>query len=155
MVYHSPLLVVTDLDRSLTFFKDVLGLDVILDFGANVTLTGGISLQTLDSWAEFLGTNPQAITFGGRAYELYFEEEDFDTFAVHLKTLGVPCVHPVLEHRWGQRAVRFSDPDGHIIEVGESMAAVCKRFLDQGMTIEEAAVRMDVPLDYAKDLMKF
>ena len=48
--------------------------------------------------------------------------------------------------------VRFRDPDGHIIEVGENMTAVC-RFLDSGMTPEEAAARMDVPVDYVRERM--
>lgn len=59
-------------------------------------------------------------------------------------------MHPVVEHPWGQRAVRFYDPDLHIIEVGENMKTVCRRFLDSGMTEEEAAKRMDVPLKYIK-----
>ncbi len=49
--------------------------------------------------------------------------------------------------------VRFRDPDGHIIEVGENMTAVCRRFLDSGMTPEEAAARMDVPVDYVRERM--
>lgn len=52
------------------------------------------------------------------------------------------------EHRWGQRVVRFYDPDLHIIEVGEKMGTVCRRFLDGGMTVKEVAVRMDVPADF-------
>ena len=40
------------------------------------------------------------------------------------------------------------DPDGHIIEVGETMASVVRRFLAQGLTLEEVAQRMDVPLEY-------
>lgn len=42
--------------------------------------------------------------------------------------------------------VRFYDPDKHIIEVGENMKFVCKRFADSGMTNEEIAERMDVPV---------
>ena len=38
---------------------------------------------------------------------------------------------------------RFYDPDGHLIEVGESMKMVIKRFLDRGMTMEEIAEKMD------------
>ena len=57
------------------------------------------------------------------------------------------------EYPWGQRVVRFRDPDGHIIEVGENMTAVCRRFLDSGMTPEEAAARMDVPVDYVRERM--
>lgn len=49
---------------------------------------------------------------------------------------------PVMDHAWGQRVVRFYDPDYHIIEVGENMKAVCKRFSGEGMTLEGISERM-------------
>jgi lactoylglutathione lyase len=42
-----------------------------------------------------------------------------------------------MEHSWGQRVVRIYDPDKHIIEIGENIKAVCKRFLDRGITPEQ------------------
>ena len=92
--------------------------------------------------------------FGANSAEIYFEEEDFDAFADRLKTLAVDYVHPVKEHAWGQRVVRFYDPDRHIVEVGENMKAVCRRFLNSGMTPEQAAERMDVPIRYVKSCMR-
>jgi catechol 2,3-dioxygenase-like lactoylglutathione lyase family enzyme len=41
MRYQSPLIVVSDVERSKAFYKRYLGLDVAADFGANVTLTRG------------------------------------------------------------------------------------------------------------------
>ena len=49
---------------------------------------------------------------------------------------------------WGQRVVRFYDPDGHIIEVGEKLDAVISRFMEQGLSTEETAARMDIPVDF-------
>ncbi|WP_293659630.1 hypothetical protein [Phascolarctobacterium sp.] len=46
--------------------------------------------------------------------------------------------------------MRFYDPDRHILEVGENMKAVCQRFLNSGMSIEETAVRMDVPEKFVR-----
>ncbi len=149
MNYRNPLLVVKQLDRSIAFYKEVLGLHVILDFGANVTLTGGICLQSAESWAGFLDKKEAEIAYGGLDGELYFEEEDFDAFIKKLEGLeSISYVHGVKEHAWGQRAVRIYDPDRHIIEIGEDMLQVCKRFFDSGMTSEEVAVRMDVPVGY-------
>lgn len=62
--------------------------------------------------------------------------------------MEVEYVHPVKEHAWGQRVVRLYDPDKHVGEVGEKMWAVCCRFLESGMTPEQVAQRMDVPVDY-------
>ena len=53
-----PLFAVRDMERSLAFYRDVLGLEVVNDFGANVVLTGGLSLQTLETWVEFLDELP-------------------------------------------------------------------------------------------------
>lgn len=130
------------------FYRRVLGLSVILDFGANVTLTGGVCLQTPDSWREFINGKP--VSMGANAGELYFEEDDFDAFAEKLQKLDLKYVHSVKEHRWGQRVARFYDPDGHILEVGENMSAVCRRFLECGMTEAQTAERMDVPLNFVR-----
>ena len=150
MKFQNPLLVAADLETSKKFYKDLLGLRVILDFGANVTLTGGVCLQTKETWMDFIGAKEDEIIFGGNNAELYFEEDDFDAFAEKLETHDIVYVHPVMEHRWGQRVVRFYDPDRHIIEVGENIKTVARRFLDSGMTEGEVAVRMNVPLEFVQ-----
>lgn len=155
MEMGTPLLAVRDLDKSLAFYQAVLGMEVREDFGANVVLTGGFCLQTLDTWAEFLGKMPEDIAFGGCDTELYFTAEDFDAF---LKTLlnhpEAELVRPPVEHRWGQRAVRFYDPDRHVIEVAEPLSAVCRRFRDSGLTPEGIARRMDVSEDFVRRCLK-
>ncbi len=149
MKFKNPLLVVSDMDRSISFYRETLGLRVVMDFGANVTLTGGVCLQTADSWRDFIQAPAGSITFGGKNAEIYFEEDDFDAFIEKLSRMEhIRYVHTVVEHSWGQRAVRFYDPDLHIIEVGENMKAVCRRFLDDGMSVEAAAKRMDVPIRF-------
>lgn len=155
MKFIAPLLVVSDLETSKAFYRNVLGLHITADFGANVTFTGGLSLQTLDTWDGFIERPQKDISFAGNDHELYFEEKDFDGLVERLKNIGgIEYVHSVKEHPWGQRALRFYDPDRHIIEVGESMKAVCKRFSDSGMGEEAIARRMDVPLAYVRKLLR-
>lgn len=151
MKFQGPMLVVNDIEKSQKFYKEVLGLRKILDYGANVTLTGGFSLQTKESWVEFIHKDDNSILFGGNNFELYFEEDDFDVFIQKISKIDyIEYVHPVCEHSWGQRAVRLYDPDRHIIEVGENLKSVCKRFLNSGLTIEEVAERMGVPIKFVK-----
>lgn len=152
MKFKNPMLVVADIEKSVEFYKKVFGLHVIMDFGANKTLTGGLALQTVETYKDFIGTND--ISFGGNNFEIYFEEDDFDKFADRLKEYDIEYVHPIIEHSWGQRVVRFYDPDKHIVEVGENMKIVCKRFLDSGMTPEQVAEFMNVPMKFIKACMR-
>lgn len=152
MKLKSPMLVVTDIEQSVEFYKKVFGLHVIMDFGANKTLTGGLALQTVETYEQFIGTSK--ISFGGNNFEIYFEEDDFDKFASRLEGCDIEYVHPVKEHSWGQRVVRFYDPDRHIIEVGKNMKVVCRRFLNSGMTAEQVAKRMDVPVKFVNSCMR-
>lgn len=152
MKLKNPLLVVVDMDKTVEFYKKVLGLRVIMDLGSNKTLTGGLSLQTMKTYKEFTGLSE--ISFGGNDFEVYFEEEDFDEFMEKLNGFDIEYVNPVMKHSWGQRVVRFYDPDRHIIEVGENMKTVCRRFLDSGMTPDQVAKRMDVPIKYVNACMR-
>ena len=113
MKMKNSMLIVADIDKSAEFYKKVLGLNVIMDFGANKTLTGGLVLQTLGTWQKFIDSDD--ISFGSNSFEIYFETDDFDTFAEKLKTCDVQYLHPIKEHSWGQRVVRIYDPDRHII----------------------------------------
>ena len=56
MKYTGALIAVNDIEKSKQFYHDVLGLDVVADFGANVTLTGGVVLQALETWQSFIRT---------------------------------------------------------------------------------------------------
>ena len=81
--------------------------------------------------------------------ELYFETDDFDGFLKILSQYpNVVYVHPPKKHDWQQRVVRIFDPDGHIIEIGESMAHIAKRFLSEGKTPEETAALIQHPIEF-------
>lgn len=52
--------------------------------------------------------------------ELYFEERDLEGFVRRLEDLypDTVYVNRLMTHTWGQKVVRFYDPDGNLIEVG-------------------------------------
>lgn len=152
MKLKNPMLIVSDIDISVKFYNMVLGLRVTADFGENKTLTGGLVLQTADSYKGFIENKD--ISFGSNSFEIYFEEDDFDKFTDKLKLMDIDYLHTVKEHSWGQRAVRFYDPDKHIIEVGENIKAVCERFYSNGMTRAEIAKRMDVPVKFVNACLR-
>lgn len=154
MKFTSPLIVVEDMEKSRAFYEKVLNQTVILDFGANITFAGDFSLQTKPTWKDFIGKEKE-IAKKSNNFELYFEEENFEAFLSHLHSFEeIEYVHEVKEYPWGQRVVRLYDPDGHIIEVGESMRTVIRRFLASGMSVEEAAERSQFPVNFVKSCME-
>ena len=90
MKYVCALIAVSDMENSKRFYRDTLGLDVVEDFGANVTLEGGIALQTLDSWKKFIQMDN--VVLPSNSGELYFEEDDLDGFCARLKTRDIRYV---------------------------------------------------------------
>ena len=149
MNYKGTLIVVKDMEKAKRFYHDLLGLGIVDDFGANVVLSEGILLQTADTWTNFIRKPEKEIVYYNNASELYFEINDMESFANKLSNFPyIVYLHPIIEHSWGQRAVRFYDLDGHIIEVGENMVMVVKRFIANGLSIEETANRMDVDISY-------
>lgn len=151
-MYKGTLIAVKNMEESKKFYQNILGMNVVGDFGANVQLDGGLFLQTLDTWSSFI--NNKEIYLKNNAGELYFEVSDIDEFYKRLQVANMEYVHELLEHSWGQRVVRFYDPNHHIIEVAEDMSMVVKRFAHNGMTMEQIAERMDVPVDYVKECLK-
>lgn len=154
MKFEAPMLVVDDINRSRTFYCDVFGLEVVMDFGENITFDAGFSLQDKALWAKFIHRDEADIVYRGNDMEMYFEEENLDDFLEHLKSFeGIKYLHDLEEAAWGQRSIRFYDLDYHIIEVGESMAMVCRRFYDQGMTVEAIVERTMMPLEAVKSFL--
>jgi catechol 2,3-dioxygenase-like lactoylglutathione lyase family enzyme len=145
MKFICPLIVVDDIEASKKFYTEVLGQKITMDLGANVTFAESFAIQSKSTWTGFIDKPASEIRYQGNDAELYFEAPDFDASVERLKTCGVKYVHPVKEYAWGQRVVRFYDPDMHIIEVGESMMNVCRRFKEQGMTVEEIVAKTMFP----------
>ncbi|MTK10696.1 MAG: glyoxalase/bleomycin resistance/dioxygenase family protein [Clostridiaceae bacterium] len=153
MKFMCPLIVVNDISVSRNFYEEVLNQKVILDFGANITFEGNFALQSKETWIDFIDKTEEDIKQNSNSFELYFEEENIDDFIERLKNYAdLQYVHGVKEFPWGQRVIRFYDPDMHIIEIGESMVSVVKRFLNQGLSVEETAQRTQHPIEFVNTI---
>lgn len=64
------LLVVEDIEKSISFYKELFGLRVLNDFEGNVILTEGLVLQDRKIWEHLI---EKEVTYGGNASELYFK----------------------------------------------------------------------------------
>lgn len=147
------LIVVEDIEISKKFYKELFGLEVVADFGENVVLTEGLALQQRKLWETFID---KKVIRGGNDAELYFEENHIDAFLERLdnSTFDIEYLNRCKEHDWGQRIIRLYDPDRHVIEVGEEMEYVARRFLKQGMTAEQTAKKTQLPLSQVEALIE-
>ena len=120
MKLKNILIVVTDVEKSKVFYKDLFGLDVVTEQEGNAVLTEGLFVQDAGIWKHTLGSE---IVFPSNASELYFEERDIERFAERLEAYEeeIRYVDRLTELPWGQKLLRFYDPDGHLIEVRTPM----------------------------------
>lgn len=111
------LIVVKDIEKSKQFYHDLFGLVLVLDNDGNMILTEGLVLQDEKIWKDFLG---KEIIPQNNSCELYFEERNIEAFVEKLEKLypSVNYANRLMTHSWGQKVVRFYDPDGNLIEVG-------------------------------------
>ena len=120
MKLKNILIVVDDIERSKQFYHDLFGLDMVLDNDGNMILTEGLVLQEKKIWEKFLEKD---VAPESNACELYFEECDIEAFAQKLEELypSTKYVNRLMTLDWGQKMVRFYDPDGNLIEVRTPM----------------------------------
>ena len=93
MRLRNILVIVKDMERSIKFYHDLFGLDIVLGNDGNTILTEGLVLQDEKIWRDKLD----------RLYP------------------SVQYVNRLMTHSWGQKVVRFYDLDGNLIEVGTPM----------------------------------
>ncbi|MFZ7120476.1 MAG: VOC family protein [Eubacteriaceae bacterium] len=151
MKYKCALIVVSDINISRNFYENLLNQKVKFDFGENVTYEGDFSIQLKSHYASMITINKNDINMKSNNFELYFEDDNIDEFITKLNNYKeILFIHGLIEHSWGQRVIRFYDPDMHIIEVGESMESVFKRYNDKGFSIEEIADLTQHPIEFIK-----
>ncbi len=114
------LIVVKDIEKSRKFYHDLFGMDLVLDNDGNMILTEGLVLQDEKIFKSFLERD---IVPKSNSCELYFEEQDIESFVEKLERLypTIEYVNHLMTHGWGQRVIRFYDLDGNLIEVGTPM----------------------------------
>jgi len=146
MKHVCMLISVADINAARKFYEDLFGIEVFQDYGRNIAFTCGLALQQDFDW--LVDLSKEKVLKKSNNAEIVFEEQDFDGFLNKLREYpDIEYLGEVIEHSWGQRVIRFYDLDGHIIEVGEDMKMVIKRFLDSGMTMEEVSVKMDASIE--------
>ena len=106
--------------------------EIKIDLGNCIIFKNGISLWKLTEdylIAKKLGKtyNPE----GNKNLELCFETDDYESVVAKLKNQDLKYLHETTEERWGQKTMRFYDPENNLIEIGETIPCFVKRFKNQ------------------------
>ena len=151
MKYCGTLIAVSDMEKSKAFYETVLQQKILMDVGEHVAFEGGLALQS--NYSELVGTK-FTIHRQANSFQLYFEVEDIEHWVDKLRNIeGLEFLHEVKEYPWGQRVMRFYEFDRNIIEIAEDMEIVVKRFLKQGMSVEETVSRTMMPFEFVKQCL--
>jgi len=145
MKFICALLAVEDIERSKAFYTDVLGQEIKFDFGENVTFHGDFAIHDKSHYSGLIGN--KEIRQGEHAVELYFEYNDVEKMERDLAARGVEFVHRTREQPWRQKVLRCYDPDGFIIEIGESLAHLSHRLHEEGVAEERIAEIVGIPVE--------
>lgn len=149
MRFSGVLLAVTNLEQSERFYQELFDQTIVLDLGWNVTFSGGFTIQL--NFDLLTKIPKEKMVKKSNNMELYFEVDDFDAFLEKLNTYPrIEYVNEPMQCDWKQRVVRIYDPDYHIIEIGESMKVIAKRYLSEGYSVEETSNIIQHPIDFVK-----
>lgn len=105
---------VSDLDRSMAFYRQVLGFRPLKEWPADQTSGGGAILQTGDAATLELFGPPKGdgewrVSQGVR---LAFAVSDLGWWLRRLEEARVPMLRPLTREPWGDTTVWVADPDG-------------------------------------------
>lgn len=154
MKYICALLVVEDMAKARRFYEQILDQKVAFDFGQNLSFEGGLAIHLRSHYQELLGLQAGPIVANSNSFEVYFEEDDLPLVEQKLKDANAPFVHGIVEQPWGQRVLRVRDPDGHIVEVGETMTAVVRRLHDGGAAMDAISARTGLPESFIRQALE-
>jgi len=116
--FDSIVLIVTDLERSIEFYRDKLGMSVRYKSKGFVAFNAGVipfQLEALSDATETFGAEAVlADREAGHRVALTMRVEDVDATYRELKHKGVEFIKDPTDMPWGHRNADFVDPDGNI-----------------------------------------
>lgn len=153
-----PVLFVKDALRSRDFYAGVLGLTEIMNNGdLNFAFREGVAIWQIlpgNRIPEKFGMDRITDSRVAPRFEICFETESLDDVYKKVKEYGVNFLHEINTEAWGQRTIRFLDPDGHLIEVGEAMRIFLRRVWEESdRDLAVTAERTFTSVEYLKNIL--
>jgi catechol 2,3-dioxygenase-like lactoylglutathione lyase family enzyme len=117
-------LFVEDLDRSASFYRDVLGLDVVHEdsdsrvFALGDTLVNLLRVQAAGDLVE-----PATVASPGAGVRVLMTAwvGDVDAVCALLRSRGLALLNGPMDRPWGKRTAAFADPSGNVWEIAQDM----------------------------------
>lgn len=154
MRFKGPAAYIADLDRSRAFYEGLLGLTVlrVMSRGETpiaVAYTEGLSIWLAsDAYAALFGDASRAPSdLRGGNWENTFETEGYAELYARLREAGAAFLYDPRTLPWGQRGFRVYDPDGHILDISETMPASVRRQAAEGKPLAEISATSGFTLD--------
>lgn len=136
------------------FYADVMGQKLKIDSPEYVVFEGEFCLFLKRNFLPILKDEQRyPIRYRGNNGELYFESNDIEADEARLRAAGTEFLHPIQEQPWAQRVMRFYDPIGTLIEVGEDMSIVIHRLQSQGMSLEQVSERIGFSVPMIEEIL--
>ncbi len=146
--YKSVVLLCDDVPAIREFYQKLFGLEIQIDIGAMVSFTCGLSLWDAPFAGELMYSGKHPEKTERPDYEVYFETDDIEGFVTDAKAFNLKLLHTIKTAPWHQQVIRFFDPAGHLVEVGESMETVVRRFAKNGLSPEEISQKTEMPIEF-------
>ena len=144
----SSVIITNNIEALKSFYAQFFKLEIEYEYKGYIKFKCGLALWKLDS--EHIITKNQGYKFnpdGNRNFEICFDTSDFDDVVKQLKGKGVKLLHEINEESWGQRTIRFFDPDNNLVEVGENIRSYVNRLIANGLSETKVAEKTDMTLE--------
>lgn len=153
--FHSSVVFCNDLPKQREFYEKFLGQQVKQDLGGCVVFQNGFTLWQLEEKypiSRELGYTYEPI--GNRNLELCFETAAIEDAVEKVLLSDLRILHNLEEEEWGQYTIRFYDPEGNLVEIGESLRTMVKRMQQSGMGIDEIAEKSGLQKRMVENLLE-
>ncbi|HDQ07170.1 MAG TPA: hypothetical protein ENN44_00045 [Methanoculleus sp.] len=153
--FRGCVLFVTDIARSRDIYEKCFGQVPEVETALMVAYNGGLAIWDAEYARTVLYGDPMAGmgTATRHGAEIWFECDDLAPCLHAVAGAGLTFLHPVREEAWGQMTFRCFDPDGHLIEVGETVAGFIGRMYREGMSVAAIAEKTGVAAPVIEELL--